>query len=94
MQRNRGKQKNGKDQRSLQKNQRYKGNFYAKMGTIKDRNGMNLTEAKNIKKRQQKYREELSKKDLNDPKNQDGVVTHLESDILESEVKWAQEASL
>ena len=50
---------------------------------------MNLTEAKNIKKRQQKYREELSKKDLNDPKNQDGVVTHLESDILQCEVKWA-----
>ena len=70
MQRNRGKQKNGKYQRSFQKNQRYKGNFYAKMGTVKDRNGMDLTEAEDIKKRQQKYTEELYKKGLNNPNNQ------------------------
>ena len=54
------------------------------MGTIKDRNGVNLTEAEDIKRRWQKYREELYKKDLNDPNNQDGVVTHLEPDTLES----------
>ena len=59
------------------------------MGTIKDRNGMDLTEAEDIKKRQQTYTEELHKKDLNDPKNQDGVVTHLEPDNLECKVKWA-----
>ena len=66
-----------------------KGAFHAKMGTIKDRNGMDLTEAEEIKKRWQEYTEELYKKDLNDPGNHDGVITHLESDILESEVKWA-----
>ena len=59
------------------------------MGTIKDRNGMDLTEAENIKKRWQEYTEELYKKDLHDPDNYDGVVTHLEPDILEYEVKWA-----
>ena len=58
------------------------------MGTIKDRNGMDLTEGKGIKKRWQKYTEELYKKDLNDPDNHDGVITHLEPGILESEVKW------
>ena len=57
--------------------------FHAKMGTIKDRNGMDLTEAEDIKKRWQEYREELYKKDLNDPDNHDGVITHLEPDILE-----------
>ena len=66
-----------------------KGTFHAKMGTIKDRNGMNLTEAEDIKKRWQKYTEELYKKDLYDPDNHNGVITHLEPDILECEVKWA-----
>ena len=59
------------------------------MGTIKDRNGMDLTEAENVKKRWQEYTEELYKKDLHDPVNHDGVITHLEPDILECEVKWA-----
>ena len=66
-----------------------KGILHAKMGTIKDRNGMNLTEAEDIKKRWQEYTEELYKKDLHDPDNHDGVITHLEPDILECEVKWA-----
>ena len=66
-----------------------KGTFHAKMGTIKDRNCMDLTEAENIKKRWQEYTEELNKKDLHDPDNHDGVITHLESDILECKVKWA-----
>ena len=65
-----------------------KGTFHAKMGTIKDRNGMDLTEAEDIFKSQQQYTEELYKKDLHDPDNHDGVITHLEPDILESEVKW------
>ena len=59
------------------------------MGTIKDRNGMDLTEAEEIKKRWQEYTEELYKKDLNDPGNHDGVIMNLEPDILECEVKWA-----
>ena len=63
--------------------------FHAGMGSIKDRNGMDLTEAEDIKKRWQEYTEELYKKDLNDPDNHDGVITHLEPDILECEVKWA-----
>ena len=63
--------------------------FHAKMGTIKDRNGMDLTEAEDIKKRWQEYTEELYKKDLHYPDNHDGVITHLEPDILECEVKWA-----
>ena len=67
-----------------------KGTFHAKMGTIKDRNGMDLTEAKDIKKWQE-YTEELYKKDLHDPDNHNGVITHLEPDILECEVKWALE---
>ena len=66
-----------------------KGTFHAKMGSIKDRNGMNLTEAEDIKKRWQEYTEELYKKRLYDPENHDGVITHLEPDILECEVKWA-----
>ena len=66
-----------------------KGTFHAKMGSIKDRNGMNLTEAEDIKKRWQEYTEELYKKDLHDPDNHDDVITHLEPDILECEVKWA-----
>ena len=65
-----------------------KGTFHAKMGTIKDRNGMDLTEAEEIKKRWQEYTE-LYKKDLHDQDNHDGVITHLEPDILECEVKWA-----
>ena len=64
-----------------------KGTFHAKMGTIKDRNGMDLTEAEDIKKRWQEYTEELYKKDFHDPDNQDGVIPHLEPDILECEVK-------
>ena len=66
-----------------------KGPFHAKMGSIKDRNDMDLTEAEDIKKRWQEYTEELYKKDLDDPDNHDGVITHLEPDILESEVKCA-----
>ena len=66
-----------------------KGTFHAKMGSIKDRNGMDLTEAEDIKKRWQEYTEELYKKDLHDPDYHDGVITHLEPDILEYEVKWA-----
>ena len=66
-----------------------KGTFHAKMGSIKDRNGRDLTEAEDIKKRWQENTEELYKKDLHDPDNHDGVITHLESDILECEVKWA-----
>ena len=66
-----------------------KGTFHATMDTIKDRNCMDLTEAEDIKKRWQEYTEKLYKKDLNDPDNHDGVITHLESDILECEVKWA-----
>ena len=66
-----------------------KGTFHAKMGTIKDRNGMDLTEVEDIKKRWQEYTEELFKKDLNDPDNHNGMITHLQPDILECEVKWA-----
>ena len=66
-----------------------KGIFHAKMGTIKDRNGMDLSEAEDIKKKWQVYTEELYKKDLNDPDNYDGVITHLEPDILVYKVKWA-----
>ena len=66
-----------------------KGTFHAKIGTIKDRNGMDLTEANSIKKRWQEYTEELYKKDLHDPDNHDNMITHLESYILECEVKWA-----
>jgi len=66
-----------------------KGTFHAKMGTIKDRNGMDLTGAEDIKKRWQESIEELYKKDLHDPDNHDDVITHLEADILEYEVKWA-----
>ena len=69
-----------------------KGTFHAKMGSIKDRNGMDLTEAEDIKKRWQEYTEELYKKDHDDPDNHDGVITHLEPDILECEVKWALES--
>ena len=66
-----------------------KGTFHAKMGSIKDKHGIDLTEAEDIKKRWQEYTEELYKKDLHDPDNHDGVITHLEPDILEREVKRA-----
>ena len=65
-----------------------KGRFHAKMDTIKDRNGMELTEAEDIKKKWQEYTEALYKKDLHDPGNHDGVITHLKPDILKCEVKW------
>ena len=68
-----------------------KGTFHAKMGSIQDRNGMDLTEAEDIKKSWQEYTEELYKKDLHDPDNHNGVITDLEQDILEREVKWALE---
>ena len=69
-----------------------KGAFHAKTGSITDRNGMDLTEVEDIKKRWQEYTEELYKKDLHDPDNHNGVITHLEPDILECEVKWALES--
>jgi len=69
-----------------------KGTFHAKMGTIKDRNGMDLTEAEDIKKRWQEHTEKLYKKDHNDPDNHNGMTTHLEPDILECEVMWALES--
>ena len=78
----------GKTRDLFKKNRDTKGTFQAKMGTIKDRNGMDLTEAEDIKKWQE-YTEELNKKDLHDPDNHDGVITYLEPDSLECEVKWA-----
>ena len=66
-----------------------KGTFHAKMGSVKDRNGRNLIEAEDIKRRWQEYTEELYKKDLHDPDDHDGVITHLEPDVQECEVKWA-----
>ena len=79
----------GKTRDLFKKTRDTKGTFHAKMGLIKDRNGMDLTEAEDTKKRWQEYTEELYKKDLHDPDNHDGVITHLEPDILECEVKWA-----
>ena len=79
----------GKTRGLFKKIRDIKETFHAKMGTIKDRNGMDLTEAEDIKKRWQEYTEELYKKDLHDPDNHDGVIIHLEPDILECEVKWA-----
>ena len=84
----------GKTRDLFKKIRDIKGTFHAKMGSIKDRNGMDLTEAEAIKKRWQEYREELYKKDLHDPDNHNGVITYLEPGILEREVKWALEASL
>ena len=81
----------GRTRNFLKKIRAKKGTFHAKMGLIKDRNGMDLTEAENIKKWQE-YTEELYKKDLPDPENHDGVITHLEPDILECRVKWALES--
>ena len=76
----------GKTRDLFKKSRDTKGKFHAKMGTVKDRNGMDLTEAEDIKKRWQKYREELYKKDLHDPDNHNGMITHLEPDILECKV--------
>jgi len=79
----------GKTRDHFKKIRDNKGTFHAKMGSIKDRNDVDLTEAEDIKKRWQEYTEELHKKDLHDPDNQDGVITRLEPGILECEVKWA-----
>ena len=79
----------GKTRDLFKKMRDTKGTFHAKMGSIKDRNGMDLTEAEDIQKRWQEYIEELYKKDFHDPDNHDGVITHLEPDILECKVKWA-----
>ena len=79
----------GKSRDLFKKVRDTKGTFHAKMGSIKDRNGMDLTEAEDINKRRQEYTEELYRKDLNDGDNQDGVVTQLKPDILECEVNWA-----
>ena len=84
----------GKTRDLFKKMRDTRGTFHAKIGLIKDRNGMDLTEAEDIKKRQQEYTEELYKKDLQDPDDHDGVITHLEPDILECEAKWAQKAPL
>ena len=83
------KNRMGKTRDLFKKIRDTKGTFHAKMGSIKDRNCMDLTEAEDIKKRWQGYTEELYKKDLHDPDNHDGVIAHLEPDILECEVKWA-----
>ena len=84
-----GNNRMGKTRDLFKKIRDTKGKFHAKMGSIKDRNGMDVTEAEDIKKRWQEYTEELYKKDLNDPDNHDGMISHLEPDILECEVKWA-----
>ena len=86
------KNRMGKTRDLLKKTRDTKGTFHAKMGSIKDRNGMDLTEAEDIKKRRQEYTEELYKKYLHNPDNHNGVITHLEPDILECEVKWALES--
>ena len=86
------KNRMGKTRDLFKKIKRYQGNISCKDGLNKDRNGINLTEAEDIKKRWQEYTEELYKKDLHDQDNHDGVITHLEPDILECEVKWALES--
>ena len=83
------KNRMGKTRDLFKKIRDNKGIFHVKMGSIKDRNGMDLTEAEDIKKRWQEYTEELCKKDLHDQDNHDGVITHLEPDILKCKVKWA-----
>ena len=83
------KNRMGKTGDLFKKNRDIKGTFHAKMGSIKDRNHMDLTEAEDIRKRWQEYTEELCKKDPHDPDNHDDVITHLESGILKCEVKWA-----
>ena len=84
-----GNNRMGKARDLFKKIRDTKGTFHAKMGSIKGRNGMDLTEAEDIKKRWQEYAEELYKKDVHNPDNHDGVITHLEPDILKCEVKWA-----
>ena len=79
----------GKTRDLFKKTGYIKGTFHARMGTIKDRNSKDLTEADKIKKRWQEYTEDLYKKDLNDPDNHDGLIFHLQPDILESDIKWA-----
>ena len=79
----------GKTRNLFKKIRHTKGILHAKMGSVKDRNGMDLTEADDINKRWQEYTEELYKEDLHDPDNHNGMLTHLEPDIPESEVKWA-----
>ena len=86
------KNRMGKTRDHFKKIRDTKGTFHAKMGLIKDRNGLDLTEAEDIKKRWQEYIEELYKKELHEPDNHDGVITHVEPDILEGEVKWALES--
>ena len=83
------KNRMGKTRDLFKKIRDIKGIFHANLGTIKDRNGVDLTEAEDIKKRWQEYTKKLHKKYLHDPDNHDGVITHLEPDILECEVKWA-----
>ena len=92
MQRNRGKKTEWERLEISSGKLEIKGTFHAKMGSIKDRNGMDLTEAEDIKKRWQEYTEELYKKELHNQDNHDGVMTPLEPDILECEVKWALES--
>ena len=82
----------GKTRDLFKKIRHTKGTFHAKMGSIKDRNGLDLTAAEDVKKRWQEYMEEMYKKDLHDPDNHDDVITNLEPDILECEVKWAIES--
>ena len=91
MQKNRGKERR-KTRDLFKKIRDTKGTFHAKMGLIKHRNGMDLTEEDDLNKRWQEYTEELYKKDLHNPDNHNGVITHLEPDILECEVKWALES--
>ena len=92
MQGNRGKQQNGKVQKSLQENQRYQGNISCKDGLDKGQKWYGPNRSRDIKKRWQEYTEEMYKRDLHDPYNHDGVITQLEPDILECEVKWALES--
>ena len=92
MQRKEENNRNGKTRDLFKKIKDTKGTFHAKMGSIKDRNGTDLTEAEDTKKRWQEYTEELYKKDFHDPDNHNGVITYLELDILECEVGWALES--
>ena len=91
MQKNRENNRMGKTRDLFKKIRDTKGTFHAKMGSIKDRNGLDLTEEEDIKKTRQEYTEALYKKELHDPDSHNGVITNLEPDILECEVKWALE---
>ena len=82
----------GKTRDLIKKIRDTKGTFHVKMGTIRNRNGMNLTKTVDIKKKWQEYTEELYRNNLHDPDNNDGVITHLQTDILECEIKWALES--